>query len=163
MPVSTIRLAAATLLLAAATATAASAAAGEEKSGRFTMTPTDGGYLKLDTETGAVSLCAKKDGGWACDVLPDSQQKLAKENEALRAEIKALKDDLKRMEDVIGLAEPKPGEGPPSESRPGGRDKLQLPSEKDVDKAFDYVEGMMKKLRERLKRLEEREKPGTPL
>lgn len=158
---STIRFAAVALLTAAAVAGSASAA--DEKSGRFTMTPTEGGYLKLDSETGAVSLCAKKDGAWACELVPDSQQKLAKENEALRAEIKALKDDIKRMEDVIGLSEPKPGEGPPSEPRPGGRDKLQLPSEKDVDKAFDYVEGMMKKLRERLKRLEEREKPGTPL
>ena len=155
-----IRLAVAALLVAAGVA----GADAQERAGRYTMTPTDGGFLKLDTETGAVSLCKKTGDAFACTLVPDSEQKLAKENEALKADLKRLKDDLKQLEEIAGLGEPKPGDGPPGGARPGGEGgKLQLPTEKDVDKAFDYFEAMMKKLKERLKRLEESQKPGTQL
>lgn len=155
-----IRLATATLALVAS---AAALSAADERPARYTMTPTEGGFLKLDTETGAVSLCKKSGDAFTCNLVPDSEQKLAKENEALRADLKRLKDDVKQLEEIAGLGEPKPGDGPPSEPRPGGQGKLQLPSEKDVDRAFDYFEAMMKKLKERLKRLEESQKPGTQL
>ncbi len=148
----------------------ASGAAAEERPGRYTMTPTDGGFVRLDTESGTVSLCAKKDGGWACELMPDSQTALRKEIDALKAENKALKDDVKSMEEVLGLpgkpGEARPGQPPSAEGdgRPGGaRGKLELPTEQDVDKAFDYFEKMMKKLRERMKRLEDGEKPGQRL
>lgn len=155
-----IRVAVMTALLAAG----AAGVSAEERAGRYTMTPTEGGFLKLDTETGAVSLCKKTGESYACDLVPDSEQKLAKENESLKADLQRLKDDLKQLEEIAGIGEPKPGEGPPGGPRPGGEGgKLRLPTEKDVDKAFDYFEGMMKKLRERLKRLEEAQKPGTQL
>lgn len=158
--------------LTAATGLAATgrALAADERPGRFTMSPTDGGFLRLDTETGAVSFCTKKDGAFACEPTPDGQAALKTENDKLRAENKILKDELKSMEETFGLAKPgeaKPGEGPKvgeGGPRPGGNGgKLQLPSEKDVDQAFDYVEKMMKKLRERLKRLEDENKPGQQL
>lgn len=145
--------------------------AADEKPGRYTMSPTEGGFLKLDTETGAVSFCARKDGAFACEATPDGQAALKADNDKLRAENKILKDELRSMEETFGLSKPgegKPGEGPkvgeasPGE-RPGGNGSMKLPSEKDVDQAFDYVEKMMKKLRERLKRLEESEKPGQRL
>lgn len=156
----TIRLAAATLVIIAG---ASALSAADERAGRYTMTPAEGGFLKLDTETGAVSLCRKSGDAFVCNLVPDSEQKLVKENEALKSDLKRLKDDIKQLEEIAGLGEPKPGDGPPSEPRPGGQGKLQLPSEKDVDKAFDYFEAMMKKLKERLKRLEESQKPGTQL
>ena len=41
--------------------------------------------------------------------------------------------------------------------------KIPIPTEQDVDKLFDYVEGMVKKLKERLKRLEEQKDKDTQL
>lgn len=40
-----------------------------------------------------------------------------------------------------------------------------MPTEKDVDKLFDYVEGMVKKFKERIDRLEREAKkePDVPL
>lgn len=141
------------------------ARAADDKPGRYSMTPTDGGFIRLDTETGAVSLCAKKDAGWACELMPDGQTAARKELDALKAENKALKDEIKRMEEVFALGDRKPGDGRPGgDDRPGGaRGKLELPTEQDVDKAFDYFEKMMKKFRERMKRIEEGEKPGQRL
>lgn len=141
-------------------------AADDARSGRFTMTPADGGFIRLDTETGALALCAKNGDQWACQPMPDSQQSQAREIERLQAENKALKDEIRRMEDVMGLGEPKPGEPPVAGGeRPKGG--LELPSEKDVDKAFDYVQRMLKKFQERMRELESGQGggsgKGTPL
>lgn len=142
------------------------AAADDVRKGRFTMTPADGGFVRLDTETGALALCAKNGDQWACAPMPDAQQSQAREIERLQAENKALKDEIRRMEDVMGLGEPKPGQPPVAGGeRPKGG--LELPSEKDVDKAFDYVQRMLKKFQERMRELEGSQgapgKGGTPL
>lgn len=129
-----------------------------EAPGRFTMTPTDGGMLKLDTATGLVSFCTKAQGApaaeWSCAPVKDGEQALRSRIEGLEAEIAALKDQLRKMDELAGI-------GDPSKEPPTPRQSL--PTEKDVEQAFDYFERMMKVIRERMKRLEGAEKPGTPL
>lgn len=138
---------------------AIAARSADEASGRYSMSPAaDGGFVRLDKQTGAMSLCAKKADQWACEPMADSQQALRTENEKLAAENKSLKEQVKGMEEVFGLHDekkPSDGTGPSAE--------LKLPSEQDVDQAFDYLERMMKKFRERMKRLEDDGKPSTPL
>lgn len=140
------------------------AAAAEEAQGRYTMTPTDGGFIRLDTQTGAMSLCASKDGAWACRAMPDDQKALQDQIARLEAEVKSLKDENKRLEDVLGLNPDKPKDGPglaaPQDGTTPPPQSFKLPSEKDVDKAFDYFEGLLKKFKDRLKKLEEQEKGG---
>jgi hypothetical protein len=112
--------------------------------GRFTMTPVEGGFLRLDTVTGAVAMCAKGGPGWACEPLPDKARELSDEVARLEAENGKLKDDLRRMEDEFV-------DGAPKDGLPGpkGVPNVQLPSEKDVDQAVDYLEGLIRKFRER--------------
>ncbi len=158
--------AAAALALGIASLTSAGLAADDVRPGRFTMTPADGGFLRMDTETGALALCAKKGDQWACDPMPDTQQSQSRELERLQAENKALKEEIRRMEDVMGLGDPKPGQPPiAGGERPKGG--IELPSEKDVDKAFDYVQRMLKKFQERMRELESGQgggpDKGTPL
>lgn len=131
--------------------------------GRYTMTPAEGGFVRLDTQSGAMALCAKQDDQWACRDMPDAQAAQRRDIERLEAENKALKDEIRRMEEVLGLGEPKPGEsGPKAAERPKG--KLELPTEQDLDKAFDYVQRMLKKFQERMRELErEHDKDGTQL
>lgn len=146
-------------------------ATAQDAPGRFTMTPTDGGFIRMDTQTGAMSLCTGRAGDWACRAMPDDQKKLQERIAQLEQENQALKDENRRLEDVMGLNSAKPEEGgtpgapgeagPPGQPRPG----FKLPTEKDLDQAFDYFEGMLKKFRDRLKKLEEEEKKdkGVPL
>ena len=154
----------ATLVLACGLAVAAATA--QERAGRYTMTPADGGFIRLDTESGAMSLCARKADGWACEAMPDSVAAMNRDLDALKAENKALKDEIRRLEETFGLAEPgktdpgKKAEVPP-DARPGG--KLQLPTEKDVDQAMDYMTRMLRKFRDKLKELESEKGGGTPL
>ena len=145
-----------TVLLAGLVGCGAAAAA-DDKPGRYTMTPTEGGVLKLDTVTGAVSLCTKAGADWSCTLTKDGEEALRKEIDGLKAEIEVLKEQLTKTEEIAGLGDPSKG----GEGRPHG--KTELPTEKDVEQAFDYFERMVKKLRERLNRIEGETKPGTPL
>ncbi|MFM9977188.1 MAG: hypothetical protein ACKVOP_03980 [Sphingomonadaceae bacterium] len=139
------------------------AAAASDAPGRFTMSPTDGGMLKLDTATGAVSFCTRAAGDWACTPVKDSEKALRDRIGGLEGEIVALKEQLKRMDEIAGIGDPDRDAGKEAgrDARPGA--KPTLPTEKDVEQAFDYLERMMKTIRERMQRLEGQEKRGTPL
>jgi hypothetical protein len=133
-------------IITAGTITLFSAGASAE-TGRYTMTPTKDGVLKLDTRTGAVSLCSRSSGDWSCkSVDSDGQDRirqLEKENARLRA----------RLADRH-LA---PG------SNDGG--KMEMPSEEDVDKAMDFMERLLHRFKgmvEDLKK-DKKEENGVPL
>lgn len=138
----------------------------QERAGRYAMSPVEGGFARLDTLTGAMSICrGSKDApasGWSCTDMADGGgdaqariRKLEDENRELRAEIK-------RMEDNLGLNGEKPKDGQP-EPRPGGPG-FKLPSEQEVDQALTYMERMLKKFHDTMKRLEEatKDKPAAP-
>ena len=89
------------------------------ESGRYTMTPTADGFLRLDTRTGAVSLCRVENGTARCQAaieeraaLQDEIDRLARQNEALRSR-------------------------PPASG---------LPSRQDFDRALDYAEHFMRRM-----------------
>ena len=144
------------------------AGAAGEKPGRYTMSPTEGGFVRLDTETGEMSLCKRGGGGdWVCEPMADKQQAQQRELDRLRQENDALRrgsGPAPQDQERAPLSGP---ESPPDLAPPegGSAEKIPIPTEQDVDKLFDYVEGMMKKLKERWKRLEEKENKGpeTPL
>lgn len=120
-----------------------------ERPGRYAMQPVEGGFARLDTETGAVSLCSKKGTGFSCDPVAD-ERGLQKEIDRLNAENRELHAELKR------LAEQQ------SQGREGKR--MELPSEEDVDKALNYMERLVKKFRDKMKELEGNGSgKGTPL
>lgn len=125
-----------------------------EESGRYRMSPTEGGFVRLDTETGSMALCAKRDQGWSCTAMADDQASQRQRIETLEAENKALREEIKRLEEVLGVGDTKPGSGAaPAPAPPGGA--FKLPSEEDIDKGFDYLDRMLKKFRDRMKKLED--------
>lgn len=136
-------------------------ACAEDVAGRYTMTPTEKGFIRMDTQTGAMSICSGKEGEWACAAMPDDQKMLQDKIARLEDENRVLKEENRRLEDVLGLGSDDPADGAgSSQSGPPGspKESFKLPSEKDLDQAFDYFEGMMKKFRDRLKKLEEKDK-----
>lgn len=130
----------------------------QEKPGRYAMTPTEGGFLRLDTQTGAVAYCSRRDADWTCAPAADDAQRLREENDKLRNRTAELEAEVKRQDELLGLRD-KEGK---SAERPGGPG-MQLPTEQDVDKAMDYVTRMLRKFREKLKELEDPEKKGTKI
>ena len=140
-------------LVGASTAASPPAAPGEERPGRFSMQPAEGGFVRLDTATGDVSLCAKAGQTFECKPVKDDRD-MQREIARLSEENKELKAEIKRMEEMLGLGGG-PGKPPP---------KLELPTEEDVDKALSYLERMFKKFRDKLKEFDGGGNgKGTPL
>jgi septal ring factor EnvC (AmiA/AmiB activator) len=125
-----------------------------EDGGRYTMTPTEGGVVRLDTQTGAMSLCTRKASDeWSCTDMNDSQRTLTSEVDRLQKENKELKEQVDNLEKTLGIAD-----GQSDATKPPV--KLTLPSEADVDKAFDYFERMINKLHERIETFEQKHARG---
>lgn len=140
-------------------ASVAVAAVPEGGGGRYTMSPTEGGFVRLDTVTGTMALCTRKDNDWACADMPESADASRTRIEKLEGENKELKNEIKRLEEAFGQGDGAVPGAPGATPKP-----FAMPDEKDVDKAFDYIESMIKKFRERVKKLEEKEGgEGTPL
>lgn len=134
-------------------------AATEGQQDRYTMTPAGGGFVRLDKLTGAMSFCSGKEGDWSCKPMPDAERRLQGRISELENENQALKEAGKQADAA--------GEPPSSGDRlpPSPPGELPMPTERDVDKLFDYVEGMVRKFKERIQRLEKeaQRKEETPL
>ena len=123
-----------------------------ENGGRYTLSPADGGFVRLDRQTGSMSFCTNTDNGWRCDPMADGSETMRKEIERLQSENESLKANKEHLEDMLGMNDPD-GSGSP-DSEPPAQGAMKIPTEEDVDRVFDYIEGMVKKLRERIERIE---------
>ncbi|MFS8043798.1 MULTISPECIES: hypothetical protein [Xanthobacter] len=120
-------------LLACGPAAAQGTAAAETTTPRFSFAPVEGGALKLDRETGVVSLCAKRPSGFTCEVVPDARDAYEAEIARLKAEV----DGLRR-----GMAQA-PGQPAPA---PGAKSDTR-PDTSDLDQAFAYAERFYRRLK----------------
>ena len=99
-----------------------------ERDGRYSMTPApDGGFLRLDTRTGAVSHCRVADSGVQCRSGADERAALQSEIDRLAKENEGLKQKL-------------------AQGSTGERLRNALPSEKDIDTALNFMERMMRRM-----------------
>lgn len=69
-------------------------AAPDDAGGRYTFSKQADGVLRLDTQTGEVSLCSQRTVGWACQTAPDDRAVLESEIARLRRENAVLKKDI---------------------------------------------------------------------
>jgi len=165
-----------TLLALSSLCGAASAAedtALDSDKGRYTMSTTTDGVVRLDTKTGAVSTCNNSAGsGWACYAVPDERSALDAEIGRLQAENEKLKvqlaardhsisgkideplpkdqalpksDQLKKSEPKT---EPKAGDKPGDSKSAEGTRKLEipLPSDQDMDRMMGFLEQAWRRL-----------------
>lgn len=121
-----------------AAALAAPASAAEEtpdsEHGRYTFGKVADGFLRLDTQTGQVSVCNQRAVGWACQAAPDDRTVLENEIARLRAENAGLKKEML----AHGLALP----GTTAPESPGAHDNdvtIRLPDNADIDRIVAYA------------------------
>lgn len=105
--------------------------------GRFQMTPAEGGFLRLDKQTGMVSFCTVKDGLSVCRASADERSALEAEIARLAQENAELKAKLKGL--------------PPAGS--GG-----LPSEEEFERSLNFAERFMRRM---MKLFREEARPET--
>lgn len=105
---------------------------GDTVAPRFSFAPVEGGALKLDRETGRVSLCAKRGTAFTCEAVPDSRDAYEAEIARLQAE----NESLRRSAQLPPLPPLPPSTGPNA-----GLDTS------DMDRAFAYAERFYRRLR----------------
>ncbi len=69
---------------------AAQNGAPDSEGGRYSFNRVDDGYLRLDQQTGQVSLCNRRSVGWACYPMPDERAALEEEIGRLQKDNAAL-------------------------------------------------------------------------
>src|ERR1700691_6475585 len=88
----------------------------DDEGGRYTFSKQADGVLRLDKQTGNVSLCSQRTVGWACQAAPDDRAILEDEIARLRRENAVLKKD------ILARGLPLPAGGtpapPPKSERP---------------------------------------------
>ncbi|MGJ5202417.1 hypothetical protein [Bradyrhizobium sp. HKCCYLR20261] len=144
-------------------------AAPDGDKGRYTMSTTPDGVVRLDTRTGAVSTCNNNSGsGWACYAVPDERAaldaeigRLQAENEKLKAQLASRdqsisgkideplpKDQALPKSDQLKKAEPKASDSKSDSKSADGTRKLEipLPSDQDMDRMMGFLEQAWRRL-----------------
>ncbi|WP_018182083.1 hypothetical protein [Kaistia granuli] len=121
-----------------AAASPSPAAEAAPRAGRYTMVPAEGGFVRLDTETGDVSHCqrgaATEGGVWRCAAIPENV--LAKPAPAAAppggdvAELRRQVETLRaRIDEIERRTEP----------------KAQLSGDPELDRAMNFSEELMRR------------------
>jgi hypothetical protein len=129
-------------------------------SNRYSFNRIEDGFLRLDNESGEVAYCSARAVGWACDAVAIDRS--ASETEAasvqrqvallkkLDTEIAQLHDEVASLKkEIANLKEPPPPRPPADLSVPldkGSDITVRLPSQQDIVRAKDYLEGAWRRL-----------------
>jgi hypothetical protein len=105
----------------------------DTEGGRYVFSKQANGFLRLDTQSGAVALCSEQPVGWTCQAAPEDRALFESEIARLQNENAALKKIIL----AHGLSLP-PGAAP---GAPAAQNEpsLRLPSDADIDRAIAFV------------------------
>ncbi len=117
--------------------------ASAEEQQRYELRETDGGYVRLDTRTGEMSICERRDSRLVCRVAAD-------ERTALQDEIDRLDESLRALEGRIAELEKAPA-------------AAVLPSEEQFDRTLGYMQRFFRGFMDIMKEYDrDRETPPLP-
>ena len=133
----------------------------DTENGRYALSTTPDGVLRLDTRTGAVSTCSNTGAGWACYAVPDERAALDAEIGRLQADNEKLKAELASREPTVTgkIEEPLPKSDSLKKSEPKvaeGERKIEipLPSDRDMDRMMSFLERAWRRLIEMANRVQ---------
>lgn len=130
-------------LITALTATSA----GAEDAARYRLEKTADGYVRMDTQTGAMSKCTEQAGQLVCRMAADEHSAFQDEVDRLQASMKALDERVARLENSLAA-----------------RLESRLPSEEEFDRTMGYMERFFRGFMGIVKDLNKDEvEPGKPL
>lgn len=119
----------------------ASAAEGQ----RYQMEKTDKGYVRMDTQTGEMSICEERSGQLVCKLAADERTALQDEIGRLQSEVKAIEDRVVKLEGSLSQ-------------------KLEstLPTEEEFEKTMGYMERFFRSFMGIVKDFEKEDKAHQP-
>jgi hypothetical protein len=66
----------------------------------FAFNRVDGGFLRLDNQTGKIAFCSPQPIGWACQAVPEDRTALENEIARLQDEVASLKSELAALREL---------------------------------------------------------------
>jgi hypothetical protein len=140
----------------------------DTENGRYALSPTADGVLRLDTRTGAISTCNNSGTGWACYAVPDERAAMDTEIGRLQADVVRLKAETERLKADLASREPtvpgkieeplpksdslKPAEPKVAESE--RKIEIPLPSDRDMNRMMSFLEQAWRRLIEMANRVQ---------
>jgi hypothetical protein len=123
---------------------------------RYRLEKSPNGYVRMDTETGQMSICEEKWGELVCRMAADERTAVQDEIERLQTEVKALNDRLagvKALEDRVAKLE----------NSMTARIEKSLPTEEDFNRTMSYMERFFRSFMGIVRDFEnENSKPAEP-
>lgn len=131
------------LILALAIAASAAPAFAQDNQ-RYTMERTPDGYVRMDNQTGEMSICHEQSGQLACKLAADDRK-------AYDSDIDRLTRRIDTLEQRLGALE---GKAPVVND--------QLPSEETFEQSLNYMERFFRRFMGIVKDFENEEKAAPP-
>lgn len=116
--------------------------AGAQDVERYRLEKTDDGYVRMDTQTGAMSICEEKGGQLVCRAAADERT--------------AYEDDIERLHDNINALEKRVAA---LENR--AIPEMMLPSEEEFQKSLGYMEQFFRRFMGIVKEMDKDEPKKT--
>lgn len=147
------------LILAGAFLLAGSALAEDavSTSGRYQIAPDGDGFVRLDTETGALTHCDKSVGVWRCRTIAEERSDFDRRIVALGEDVASLKSELGSVTARLGAIEEslaRSEEDPPAAATPSPEAR-----EREFDETLSFAERMMQRFFDMIRELKNEEPP----
>ncbi|RVD73132.1 MAG: hypothetical protein E5V62_03350 [Mesorhizobium sp.] len=111
------------ILIPAALFSLVAVSAFSEETDRYRLEKSANGYIRMDTQTGAMSICEERSGQLVCKMAADERAAFQDEVDKLQTSVKALDERVAKLENSLSA-----------------RLESQLPSEEDFNKTLGYME-----------------------
>lgn len=120
---------------------AAAAAEGQ----RYQMEKTDKGYVRMDTQTGEMSICEERDSQLVCKLAADERSALQDELGRLQTELKTLDQRVVKLENSLSQ-----------------KLESKLPTDEEFEKSLGYMERFFRSFMGVVKDIEKEEQAEKP-
>lgn len=112
---------------------------------RYQMEKTANGYVRMNTQTGEMSICEERSGQLVCKLAADERTALQDEIGRLQGEVKAIEDRVVKLEGSISQ-------------------KLEsaLPTDEEFEKTMGYMERFFRSFMGVVKDFEKEDKAHQP-
>lgn len=132
----------ATVLVPAIVLLGVTAAAAQQSDSRYALEKSANGYVRMDKQTGEMSICEERTGQLVCKMAADDRQAFESELDRLQSTVDALEGRVSALE---------------------SGSTSTLPSSEDFDKTMTYMQQFFRGFMDIVKELDrDQEKPQEP-
>jgi flagellar motility protein MotE (MotC chaperone) len=131
------------ILIPAALCSLVAVSAYSEETDHFRLEKSANGYVRMDTRTGAMSICEERSGQLVCKMAADERAAYQDEIDRLDNSVKALDARVAKLENSLSA-----------------RLESKLPSEEDLNKTMGYMERFFRTFKDIVKEMDKEDGDG---